>query len=85
MKVVLTSTCVVILLCGSAFGTGIELFQAEGRNGMAASPTDGLCETMVKPQGYACEEHQVICLPKYFTVSVDEVKGILTTDNGNLS
>ncbi|GAY55172.1 hypothetical protein CUMW_162340 [Citrus unshiu] len=81
MKVVLTSTCVVILLCGSAFGTRIELFQAEGRNGMAASPTDGLCETMVKPQGYACEEHQVICLPKYFTVSFDEVKGILTTDN----
>ncbi|KAH9793466.1 Lipase [Citrus sinensis] len=72
MKVVLTSTCVVILLCGSAFGTRIELFQAEGRNGMAASPTDGLCETMVKPQDYACEEHQVMTKDGYI-ISVQRI------------
>lgn len=82
MKVVLTSTCLVMFLCGSAFGIKIELSQAKGRDGMAASPTDGLCETMVKPQGYACEEHQVICLNPF---SVYEVKRIMTPNNGSFS
>lgn len=65
MKVVLTLICLVILLCGSASGTRIELFQAKGQNGMAAfaaAATDGVCKTIVKPQGYAREEHKFICL-----------------------
>jgi hypothetical protein len=59
------SIMLVILFCGSAVGTRTSLLSVKGQGGMSAvAPvaSDGICKAMVQSQGYACEEHTVVCL-----------------------
>lgn len=69
MTVVLIYRFLLFLFCGSAVGTRAVLFpiklQPAAAALFAAAATDGICETMVKTRGYACEEHKVICLETF--------------------
>ncbi|OMP07534.1 Alpha/beta hydrolase-1 [Corchorus olitorius] len=62
------TTCIVLLIlfCGSAAGSRTKLFSFQAQqNGvamaaaLASSSQDGICNKMVVPQGYPCEEHMV--------------------------
>ncbi|KAK1568800.1 hypothetical protein Q3G72_028924 [Acer saccharum] len=57
----LTFIFLVILLSGSAVASS-QLFPQKAQDGtdaLAAATDDGICITLVKTQGYACEEHTV--------------------------
>ncbi|KAK3184445.1 hypothetical protein Dsin_031731 [Dipteronia sinensis] len=57
----LTFIFLVILLSGSAVASN-QLFPHKAQDGtdaLAAATDDGICITLVKTQGYACEEHTV--------------------------
>lgn len=49
---------VLFCLCGSAVGSRVKLFEA--KKGSSAASDDGVCSSVVAPQGYVCEEHTVI-------------------------
>lgn len=51
---------VLFCLCGSAVGSRVKLFEA--KKSLSAASDDGVCNTVVNPQGYVCEEHTVILL-----------------------
>lgn len=79
MADILTSIILVILFCGSAVGARTKLLSVKGHYGISAVapvPRDGICISMVKTRGYACEEHKVEC-PQYFKFPVYQVRGIL--------
>ncbi|KAK1353648.1 hypothetical protein POM88_052013 [Heracleum sosnowskyi] len=48
---------VLFCLCGSAVGSRVKLFEA--KKSSSAASDDGVCNTVVNPQGYVCEEHTV--------------------------
>lgn len=63
----LTSTILAILFCVSAAGTRTKLLSVPGQNGASSfaasgNDDDGICISLVKKQGYICEEHTVINL-----------------------
>lgn len=58
-KIILVLFC----LCGSAVGSRVKLFEAK-KSSFAASD-DGVCNSVVNPQGYVCEEHTVILITFY--------------------
>lgn len=56
----LASIILLILFCGSAIGTRTKLFSFKGQKGISAVSDDGICKSVVDPQGYVCQEHTVI-------------------------
>ncbi|KAH7520906.1 hypothetical protein FEM48_Zijuj08G0195400 [Ziziphus jujuba var. spinosa] len=60
----LSSTILAILFCVSAAGTRTKLLSVPGQNGASSfaasgNDDDGICISLVKKQGYICEEHTV--------------------------
>lgn len=54
---------VLFCLCGSAVGSRVKLFKA--KKSFSAASDDGVCKSVVNPQGYVCEEHTVILVAFY--------------------
>lgn len=54
---------VLFCICGSAVGARVKLFEA--KKGLSAASDDGICKSVVDPQGYVCEEHTVTVLAFY--------------------
>ena len=55
----------VILFWGSTIAAGTRSYPLRTQSAFTALPpaaTEGICSSLVKIQGYACEEHLVLCL-----------------------
>ncbi|KAK2979035.1 hypothetical protein RJ640_013669, partial [Escallonia rubra] len=55
----LASIALVILFCGSAFASRTKLVSVKEESSVAVLADDGICSSMVEPQGYGCQEHTV--------------------------
>ncbi|KAL7185876.1 hypothetical protein ACSBR2_027770 [Camellia fascicularis] len=55
----LTSIVLLILFCGSAFGSRTKLFTTKVDDGTLAVADVGICKLMVETHDYVCEEHKV--------------------------
>ncbi|XAR55313.1 Triacylglycerol lipase [Bertholletia excelsa] len=58
----LITLVVLIIFFASADGARTKLYSIRGYGGMSVSSLvadDGICKSMVKPQGYVCEDHKV--------------------------
>ncbi|KAL3035405.1 hypothetical protein AAZX31_02G250700 [Glycine max] len=53
------STLLVILFWGLTLATGRKLSPLSTTTTLSSSPSDGICSSMVMPQGKTCEEHLV--------------------------
>ncbi|KAJ4830353.1 hypothetical protein Tsubulata_031790 [Turnera subulata] len=63
-KYSLTTLALVILFCLSvAAATRTKLYSSvsahDGASALAPNADDGICKSMIEPQGYVCQEHQV--------------------------
>ena len=64
------STILVILFWGLTLATGRKLSPlSTTTTTLSSSPTDGICSSMVKTQGYTCEEHLVCTVLASVSVS----------------
>ncbi|KAF8414164.1 hypothetical protein HHK36_002163 [Tetracentron sinense] len=62
MASTLTSVILVIIFCGSVLSARTNLYSSNGQDdktALAPVADDGICKSMVEPQGYACQEHKV--------------------------
>ncbi|KAL9316164.1 hypothetical protein ACSQ67_017165 [Phaseolus vulgaris] len=74
------STILVILFWGLTLATGRKLSPlSTTTTTLSSSPTDGICSSMVKTQGYTCEEHLVTTQDGYILnlprIRVGELRG----------
>lgn len=57
-SLIFTITFLLILFCSSALGNRTHLSWNETTAIVSAVNADGICQSMVEPRGYTCEEHK---------------------------
>jgi len=56
------SITLVILFCGLTLASRTKILPLSTITALAPELNDGVCSSLVKTQGYACEEHLVLCI-----------------------
>jgi len=72
------SITLVILFCGLTLASRTKILPLSIITALAPELNDGVCSSLAKTQGYACEKHLVLCIAFICLCFLLEISNILS-------